>query len=85
MSEPRFIVTEFTGYRISGSDPGYTSRYAVTDYYVQDRLYLYAVVVAYAPLGNGTPHKAVRKRLAEAECDRLNAWWQGELADGLLG
>ena len=82
MSDPRFIVTEFTGIPIpQESKPG--AGHSMTSFYVQDTLYNYEVIRTYDRHHWGRHlHVAQYRRAAERECARLNEWWEYERKRG---
>ncbi len=82
MSDPRFIVTVFTGIVIP-TGHGYGDGHTATSYYVQGTLYNYNVVRTYENIGKRWHSmRAVLKRQAERECARLNEWWEYERKRG---
>jgi hypothetical protein len=82
MSEPRFVVTELTGWTIFREGIGRSSNRPVTTFYVEDRLYMMAVVRTFENKRGHNRSKTMLRAIAAAECDRLNAWWQEEMAVG---
>ena len=82
MSEPRFIVTELSGFEIKPDNERY-SGHPMTSYYVQDTLYNYAVVRTYERRYRKAHVTLAKLReAARAECARLNEWWEYERKRG---
>lgn len=72
MSEPRFVVTKLTGYRIGRHGARWDGN-QTTSYYVQDTLYLYKVVAVFNATTGGSSYLDRQRRRAEALAAELNA------------